>query len=164
VNSAAIPLVYCLVTARLAEEKVSCARSRRSGIKSSAMGNSVLLGWLFRILRRRSLARDLSAAASWPTASAKLLKGEAVVKDELAEGTLAQQYQLECGFYFELPAEFFGGHLRSVPCSESEGRRWSNDIAEGVQVTVRYDPSDPDRAIALAKDNEGSLPFRIWPS
>jgi hypothetical protein len=127
------------------------------------MSSIPLTSWIFRALRKRKQERELTAAETWPKTQAKLLKGSTVLKDELAGGSLAQQYQLECGFYFELPGGFFGGHLRSDPCSESEARRWQERIEEGVLVTVRYDPADPDHAIAMAKDNDAALPFAIWP-
>ncbi len=93
---------------------------------------------------------------------AKLLAGNLVPRDELAEGTLAQTFQLEFQYYFALGDDFFGGYLRSVPCSDSEGRRWLREVAEGTPVTVRYDPQDRDTSHALAADNAGALPFTVW--
>jgi hypothetical protein len=123
----------------------------------------VLLSRLLRPLRRRKREQYLQAAASWPTTAAKLLKPELVPKDELAEGSAVQDQQLECPYYFSLDAGFFGGHLRSMPCSDSEGRRLQRQVVEESCVTVRYDPADPDRTCAFPSDNEGALPFTIWP-
>jgi hypothetical protein len=94
--------------------------------------------------------------------TAKLLAGNVVPRDELAEGTLAQDSQIEFQYYFALEDDFFGGYLRSVPCSDSEGRRWLREVPEGTPVTVRYDPHDPDKTHALAADNAGALPFTVW--
>jgi hypothetical protein len=127
------------------------------------MSDSVLVGWIFRFFRRRRRARELQAAAAWPVATAKLLKGVVVPKDELAEGSLAQSDQVEFPYYFVMDDGFFGGHLRTVPCSDSEGRRLIAKVDEGAPVTVRYDPTNPDKTHALAEDNEGVLPFSIWP-
>ncbi len=88
------------------------------------MSNSILLGWIFRASRRKKRERDLQEAAGWPTAMAKLLQGKIVPRDELVEGTLAQTMQVEYQYYFALKDDFFGGYLRSVPCSDSEGSRW----------------------------------------
>jgi hypothetical protein len=126
------------------------------------MSDSVLFGWLFRYIRRRKRDRDLHEAEAWPVTTAKRLKGTVVPKDELAEGSLAQSCQIEFPYYFVMDDGFFGGHLRTVPCSDSEGRRWIAKVDEGAPVTVRYDPRNPDRTHALAADNEGALPFSIW--
>jgi hypothetical protein len=90
----------------------------------AGMSNSILLGWIFRASRRKKRERDLQEAAGWPTAMAKLLQGKIVPRDELVEGTLAQTMQVEYQYYFALKDDFFGGYLRSVPCSDSEGSRW----------------------------------------
>lgn len=126
------------------------------------MRESVLLGWIFKAVRRRGRERDLLAAAAWPTVTAKLLAGNVVVRDELAEGTVGQTSQIEFQYYFSLGEDFFGGYLRSVPCSDSEGRRWLREVPEGTLVTVRYDAADPDKTHALERDNEGKLPFGVW--
>lgn len=126
------------------------------------MRDSIFVGWIFRAVRRRGRERDLQAAAGWPTATAKLLTGKIVPRDELAEGTLAQTVQIEYQYYFALKDDFFGGYLRSVPCSNSEGSRWVREVGEGKTVVVRYDPEDPDKTHALERDNAGALPFGIW--
>jgi hypothetical protein len=126
------------------------------------MRDSVFFGWIFRAIRKRGRERDLLAAAAWPTVTAKVLAGNVVQRDELAEGTLAQTSQIEFQYYFALGDDFFGGYLRSVPCSDSEGRRWLREVPEGTPVTVRYDPADPDKTHALAADNAGTLPFGVW--
>jgi hypothetical protein len=126
------------------------------------MRDSILFRWIFRYFRRRGRTRDLLAAATWPTTTAKLLAGKVVERDELAEGSLAQTFQIEFEYYFVLGEDFFGGYLRSVPCSDSEGRRWLRQVGEGAPVTVRYDPKDPDKTHALAADNAAALPFGIW--
>jgi hypothetical protein len=119
--------------------------------------------WLLRPLRRRRREQHLQAEAHWPTTTAKLLAPVLVPKDEFAEGSAAQTEQIECPYYFSLEAGFFGGHLRSVPCSDSEGRRLLRQIVEGSPVAARYNPADPDQTCVFATDNEGALPFTIWP-
>lgn len=127
-----------------------------------SMRDSFLFGWIFRAIRKRGRERDLAAADAWPTVTAKLLAGNVVQRDELAEGTLVQSSQIEFQYYFSLGDDFFGGYLRSVACSDSEGRRWLREVPEGTLVTVRYDPADKDKTHALQRDNEGKLPFGIW--
>jgi hypothetical protein len=132
------------------------------GANSVSMRDSFFFGWIFRAVRKRGRERDLLAAAAWPTVTAKVIAGNVVQRDELAEGPLAQTSQIEVQYYFSLGNDFFGGYLRSVPCSDSEGRRWLREVPEGTPVTVRYDPADPDKTHALATDNAGTLPFTVW--
>jgi Protein of unknown function (DUF3592) len=126
------------------------------------MSDSILFGWILRYIRRRGREHELQAAVTWPTVTAKLLAGKVVPRDELAEGTLAQTFQIEFQYYFALGEDFFGGYMRSAPCLNSEGSRWLREVPEGTAVTVRYDPKDPDRTHALAADNAGAFPFTVW--
>src|ERR1700679_3952703 len=98
------------------------------------MRDSVLFGWILRAVRKRGRERDLLAAAAWPTVTAKLLAGNVMQREELAEGTLAQTTQIEFQYYFALGDDFFGGYLRSVACSDSEGRRGLGEGGEGLPV------------------------------
>jgi len=121
-----------------------------------------LWDWFFRMQRRKKRAELLEAARAWPTVAAKLLPGVLVDKDELAEGTVAQDRQVEFPFYFTLEAGYFGGFLRTVPCSEGEARRLIRQVAEGRQVTVRYNVGNPDEVCVLAGDNVAVLPVEVW--
>jgi hypothetical protein len=114
-------------------------------------------------LHRRRRKERLSAAAVWPTTAAKLLPPTLVMKDDLAEGTAVQDSQVECPYYFSIDEGYFGGHVRSVACSDSEGRRIQRALAEEMAIIVRYNPQNPDEGCVLQTDNEGSLPFTIWP-
>ncbi|WP_263380233.1 hypothetical protein [Granulicella paludicola] len=126
---------------------------------------TLLLGSISKMMRRRRRDQKLAAAAQWPTTTAKLLKGALVDKDELAEGTLAQDRQLEFPYYFALTEGFatgyFSGYLRSAPGSEGEIRRLQKVVDEGTPITVRYDRSNPDEGCVLARDNTG-LSFGVW--
>ncbi len=120
--------------------------------------------WLNNLLRRRKRNALLAAAAAWPKTTAKLLKSAVVPRDVLAEGgTAFQDSQVEAAFYFTLPQGYFGGHLRSVPVSDSEGFRMLKVLQEDLEVIVRYDPANPDKVIALPEDNR-DFPVSIWPS
>ena len=80
-----------------------------------------------RALHKRHRDHDLAASASWPITEAHTLKAVIVPKDELAEGTNAQDSQLEIPYYFTLPEStghpsgYFGGHLRTVALSSLRG-------------------------------------------
>ncbi len=98
------------------------------------------------------------------------LKPVIVNKDDLAEGTAAQDSQLEIPFYFTLPESvgkpsgYFGGHLRSVALSHSEASRLIPRIPEGTLIRVRYNPQNPDQNHTLAADNADRIPVAVWPS
>jgi hypothetical protein len=123
-----------------------------------------------RALHKRHRDHDLAAAASWPITNAHTLKPIIVSKDALAEGTLAQDSQLEIPFYFTLPevpnqpSGYFGGHLRTVALSYSEASRLIPQIPEDTLIRVRYNPHNPDQNHTLPADNAGLVPVAIWPS
>ena len=121
-----------------------------------------LWDWFFRMQRRKKRAALLEAARAWPTVTAKLLPGVLVDKDELAEGTVAQDRQVEFPYYFTLESGYFGGHMRTIACSEGEARRLMKQVSEGTAITVRHNPANPDETCVLAADNEGALPIGLW--
>jgi hypothetical protein len=122
----------------------------------------ILFDWFFRMRRKKKRDVRIAAAQSWPTATAKVLAGVLVDKDELAEGTLAQDQQVEFPYYFSNTQGFFGGHARTVACSQGEARRLMKEVPEGTPITVRYNPANPDEVCVLAGDNVGTLPMGLW--
>jgi hypothetical protein len=122
-----------------------------------------------RAIHKRRRDRELAAAASWPITDAHTPKPIIVSKDELAEGTAAQDSQLELPFYFTLaesagkPSGYFGGHLRTVALSYSEASRLIPRIPEGTLIRVRYNPQNPDQNHTLAVDNADLIPIAVWP-
>jgi len=129
--------------------------------------------WLVKLIRRPQRERALQQAAIWPRITAKLLGSRVVPKDLLAEqGTAFQTVQIESAFYFTLAGAsengdeigYYGGHLLSLPLSDSEAHRLLSRILEDTPVEIRYNPADPNQSHALASDNPHALPFDIWPS
>ncbi len=59
---------------------------------------------------------------------------------------------------------YYGGHLLSLPLSDSEAHRLLRLVQEDTPVEVRYNPADPNQTHTLASDNPNVLPFSIWPS
>jgi hypothetical protein len=118
---------------------------------------------VFRTLRGRRRQERLQTAVLWPTTIAKLLPSTLVMKDSLAGGTAVQDSQVECPYYFSITEGYFGGHVRSIACSDSEGRRIQRSLAEDMPIVVRYNPANPDEGCVLAEDNVGTLPFTVWP-
>ena len=124
---------------------------------------ATLVNWLPLLVRRRKRTALLEQASTWPIATASLLKSTVLAKDPLAEdGTAFQDRQLESAFYFTLHGDYFGGHLRSVPLSDSEAHRALRLLPEDTPVNVRYNPSNPDQNVALPADN-AEFPVAIWP-
>ena len=121
-----------------------------------------LFDWFFRMRRRKKREELLAAARGWPTAEAKLLPGVLVDRDELVEGTVVQDRQVEFRYYFTLESGYFGGHVRTLPCSEGEARRLMKQVAEGTVITVRYNPGNPDEVCVVAADNVGALVVGVW--
>lgn len=104
-------------------------------------------------------------AKTWPVLTAKLLGSTVVPKDSFAEaGSVYQNFQIESAFYFTLDGGYFGGHLRSVPLSDSEAHRAIRDAKEDTIIQVRYNPQNPDENYTLAADNKDILPFAVWSS
>jgi hypothetical protein len=124
----------------------------------------ILFDWFFRIQRKKKRDARIAAARHWPTATAKVLPGVLVDKDELAEGTLAQDQQVEFPYYFSNNQGFFGGHVRTVACSQGEARRLMKQVPEGTPITVRYNPTNPDEVCVLSGDNAGAFPMELWES
>lgn len=122
-----------------------------------------MFGWAFRYVGRRKRAERLRAAAGWPVVTAKLLESKLVMKDDLAGGLDVQDTQVEVPYYFSIADGYYGGFVRSVPCTDSEGRRMQRQLAEGMAVEVRYNPANPDETCVLEGENVGKLPFVVWP-
>jgi hypothetical protein len=129
--------------------------------------------WLVKLIRRPQRDKALELARSWPLITAKVLGSKVVPKDLLAEeGTSFQTFQIESAYYFTIagssPSDdeigYYGGHLRSLPLSDSEAHRLLSRIQEDTPIQVRYNPEDPNQTHTLASDNPNALPFEIWPS
>jgi hypothetical protein len=129
--------------------------------------------WLVKLIRRPQREKSLEQARTWPLITAKVLGSKVVPKDLLAEeGTSFQTFQIESAFYFTLAGGsasddeigYYGGHLRSLPLSDSEAHRLLSRIQEDTPIQVRYNPEDPNQTHTLASDNPNALPFEIWPS
>jgi hypothetical protein len=129
--------------------------------------------WLVKRIRRPQREKALQQAATWPRVTAKLLASKVVPKDLLAEeGNNLQSFQIETAFYFTLPGApgsddeigYYGGHLRSLPLSDSEAHRLLPRVLEDAPIEIRYNPADPNQTHTLAADNPNALPFPIWPN
>ena len=125
---------------------------------------AAIINWLPLLLRRRKRDQALALAATWPILTAHLLKSTVVPRDPLAEpANTSQDSQVESAFYFTHQGAYYGGHLRSVPLSDSEAHRLLRALPEDTSVIVRYNPHNPDQVHTLPIDNE-DFPAPIWPT
>jgi hypothetical protein len=126
---------------------------------------SFLVNGISNMMRRRKREQKLAMSAQWPTTDAKLLHAVIVDKNSLANGTLAQDRQLEFPYYFSLESGeengLYSGYVRSTALSDGEARRLEKQVPEGTRIIVRYNPANPDEGCALARDN-ADLAFAIW--
>jgi hypothetical protein len=123
------------------------------------MAGIFLIDSIQRRLRESRRQRLLAQAAAWPQTTAEINRWSIVpVEDESA--SFSTGHQIEAAFHFKLNGDYFGGYVRSTPMSHNAAER----IAAGSPtLTIRYDPSNPDRVAVLAPDNAGKLPFEVLP-
>ena len=121
------------------------------------MAGNFLIDSIQRSLRERARRKRVQLAAGWPQATAHINLWKVLPAGETTE-SFAKTDFIEAGFHFVLNGEFYGGYVRSVPM----GRREAEKLAVGdAEVTVRYNPDNPDQTVVLAEDNAGKLPFEV---
>ena len=110
-----------------------------------------------RAVAERARRKRVQLAAGWPQATAHI-NGWKVLPAGNAAKSFTQTDFIEARFHFQLNGEYYGGYARSV----AMGRREAEKLAVGEpEVTVRYNPTNPDEAVVLAEDNAGTLPFEV---
>jgi hypothetical protein len=121
------------------------------------MGGFIYPDGLRLWLLRRSFAKKIAEAKGWPTAQGEV-NGWKIVQAG-TDAPFGLDSQIEAGFHFIVNGEYFGGYVRSEPMVHREAEK----LGQGApKITVRYDPSNPDRNFVLAEDNSGKLPFEIY--
>jgi hypothetical protein len=110
-----------------------------------------------RALRERARTKRVQAAASWPQITANINSWKIQPAGDASDSFTNTNY-IEAGFHFTLDGEFYGGYANSVPMSHREAEK----LATGSpNLTVRYNPANPDQAVVLAEDNRGKLLFEV---
>src|SRR5438445_657090 len=110
-----------------------------------------------RVLRERARTKRVQAAVNWPQATAHINSWKILPAGDAAESFTNTDY-IEAGFHFTLNSEFYGGYVNSVPMPHREAEKLGSGSPE---LTVRYNPANPDVAVVLAEDNRGKLGFEI---
>ena|SRR5205085_1729782 len=110
-----------------------------------------------RSLRERARQKRVQTAAAWPQAQAHV-NGWKVLAAGDASKSFTETDCIEASFHFTLNGEYYGGYLNSIPMARREAEKLA---AGSPEITVRYNPANPDEAVVLAEDNRGKLPFQI---
>jgi hypothetical protein len=109
-------------------------------------------------LDERARKKRVLLAEGWPQTGAAISIWHILQVGEGAATSFANNQQIEAAFSFTLNGEYYGGYLRSGLMS----RKQADKLAVGSpEITVRYNPANPDQAVVLAEDNSGKLPFEI---
>ena len=121
------------------------------------MAGIFLVDSIRRAFRERARQKRVQTAAAWPLAQA-LVNGWKVLLAGDASKSFTETDYIEGSFHFTLNGEYYGGYLNSVPMARREAEKLATGSPE---VTVRYNPANPDEVVVLAEDNRGKLPFQI---
>ncbi len=122
------------------------------------MSGIFLIGRIQSSFRRKKRQKLLQMARAWPTAMGEVNHWQVLDAEEDAM-TTATPWQIEAGYHFTINGEYYGGYFRSVALVHRE----AETLAKGTpNVTVRYDPANPDLSVVLPADNLNNLPFRIF--
>jgi hypothetical protein len=109
-----------------------------------------------RALRERARAKRVQAAASWPQATAHINSWKILPAGDASSFTNTDY--IEAAYHFTLNGEFYGGYANSVPMPHREAEK----LAIGSpDLTIRYNPANPDQTAVLAEDNRHKLPFDV---
>jgi hypothetical protein len=109
------------------------------------------------VSERAGSRKRVQAAAGWPQTLAHINSWKILPAGDDA-ASFSQSDLIEAAFHFTLNGEYYGGYLRSAAMA----RRDAEKMAVGSpEITVRYNPENPDEAVVLAEDNAGKLPFTI---
>jgi hypothetical protein len=110
-----------------------------------------------RALRERARTKRVQAAASWPQITAHINSWKIQPAGDASDSFTNTNY-IEAGFHFTLNGEFYGGYANSVPMPHREAEK----LASGSpNLTVRYNPANPDQTVVLAEDNRDKLLFEV---
>lgn len=110
-----------------------------------------------RTLHERARHKRVHIAASWPTTIAHINSWKILPAGDASASFVNTNY-IEAAFHFTLNGDYYGGYASSVPMPHHE----AEILATGSpDLTVRYNPANPDQTVVLAEDNRGKLPFEI---
>jgi hypothetical protein len=110
-----------------------------------------------RALDERARRKRVESAAAWSKATAHVNSWKILPAGD-SSGSFTNTDYIEAAFHFTLEGNYYGGYVRSIPMSHREAEK----LAVGTpDLTVRYNPANPDQTVVLAEDNRGKLSFQI---
>jgi hypothetical protein len=121
------------------------------------MAGIFLIDSILRAFRERARNKRVQAAAAWPQITAHINSWKILPAGD-ASDSFTNTDTIEAGFHFTLNGEFYGGYVNSVPMPLREAERHATGSPD---LTVRYNPTDPDQTVVLAEDNRGKVGFQI---
>ncbi|HKO17445.1 MAG TPA: DUF3592 domain-containing protein [Acidobacteriaceae bacterium] len=110
-----------------------------------------------RALRERARKKRVQVAANWPQATAHINSWKILPVGDASDSFTNTDY-IEAAFHFTLNGEFYGGYANSIPMPHREAEKHAIGSPD---LTVRYNPANPDQTVVLAEDNRGKLPFEL---
>lgn len=110
-----------------------------------------------RLFRERARKARIRKAASWPKAQAHINHWKLLPAGDSSR-SFSQTDVIEAAFHFTLNGEYYGGYLTSLPMGRHDAERYATGSPD---LTIRYNPANPDEAVVLTEDNTNTLPFQI---
>jgi hypothetical protein len=110
-----------------------------------------------RALRERARAKRVQSAANWPKTTAHINSWKILPAGDASDSFTNTDY-IEAAFHFTLNGEYYGGYAYSVPMPHREAEKHATGSPD---LTVRYNPENPDQTVVLAEDNRDKLTFQI---
>jgi hypothetical protein len=59
---------------------------------------------------------------------------------------------VQIGYSYSVSGEYYAGYLEEAFYSDAPADRLIDALREGQEVTIRYNPSKPDRSLLLEED------------
>ena len=110
-----------------------------------------------RTLRERARNKRVQTATNWPRATAHINSWKVLPAGEASDSFTNTDY-IEAAFHFTLNGDYYGGYATSVPMPHRDAEKHAIGSPD---LTVRYNPANPDQTVVLAEDNRGKLPFQL---
>jgi len=121
------------------------------------MSGTFFVDHIRRTLDERARRKRVQIAAAWPCTTAHVNSWKILPAGDSSDSFTNTDY-IEAAFHFTLDGNYYGGYVRSIPMPHREAEK----LAVGSpDLTVRYNPANPDQTVVLAEDNHGTLSFQI---
>jgi hypothetical protein len=110
-----------------------------------------------RTLRERARQKRVQTAAAWPQVTAHINSWKILPAGD-ASDSFTNTDHIEAAFHFTLNGDYYGGYVSSIPMPHREAEKLATGSPD---LTVRYNPANPDQSAVLAEDNRNRLSFEI---